>query len=87
MTTHEDVTGDGWVLAADGEPRWGLYGAAGLLLRHQEPGVTRFLIAERAPQVHHGGTWGFPGGALHRGEKPEEGARREAQEEFVGVPD
>ena len=36
---------------------------------------------------YHGGTWGIPGGALHRGETPEDGARREAVEEFGTVPD
>ncbi len=82
------LSGDGWVLAADGEPRWGVYGAAGLLLRHtDEAGVARYLVARRSAEVHHGGTWGIPGGALHRGESPEDGARREAEEEFAGVPD
>ena len=86
MTSACDL-GDGWVVAADSELCWGLYGAAGLLLRHQEAGDTHFLIAERSAHVHHPGTWGIPGGALHRGESPEDGARREAEEEFAPVPD
>ena len=81
-----DVTGDGWVVAGDGKPRWGIFGAAGLLLRRVEAGSPRFLIAERSAHVHHGGTWGIPGGALRRGESPEEGARREAEEEFGPMP-
>ncbi len=81
-------SGDGWVIAADGERRWGLFGAAGLALRHVDgDGVTRYLVAHRSAHVHHGGTWGIPGGALRRGESPEAGARREAWEEFAPVPD
>lgn len=79
--------GDGWVVAADGEPRWGIYGAGGLLLRHTDStGVTRYFLARRSPHVHHGGTWGIPGGALRRDETAEDGARREAQEEFGDLP-
>lgn len=81
------MSGDGWVLAADGQPRWGIYGAAGLLLRHtDEAGVRHYLVARRSAHVHHGRTWGIPGGALHRGESPEDGARREAEEEFGSMP-
>ena len=80
--------GDGWVIAGDGQPRWGLYGAAGLLLRYtDQPGDAWLMLAERSAHVHHGGTWGIPGGALHRGESPEDGARREAEEEFGPMPD
>ncbi len=82
------ASGDGWVMAADGELRWGLYGAAGLLLRHtDEAGDCQYLLGRRSPDVHHGGTWGIPGGALHRGEAPEAGAQREAEEEFGPMPD
>lgn len=75
------------MVAADGELRWGLYGAAGLLLRHtDDAGTRRYLLARRSAGVHHGGTWGIPGGALNRGETPEDGAQREAGEEFAGIP-
>ena len=85
---QDEVLGDGWVVAADGELRWGIYGAAGLLLRHtDEVGEYRYLVAMRSPHVHHGRTWGIPGGALHRHETPEDGARREAEEEFGPMPD
>jgi 8-oxo-dGTP diphosphatase len=81
------VNGDGWVVAGDGELRWGLYGAAGLLLRYgdRHANSIRFLLAQRSAHVHHGGTWGIPGGALHRGESAEDGARREFEEEFAAV--
>ncbi len=80
--------GDGFVFGPDGMARWGLYGAAGLLLRHtDQAGTCRYLVACRSAHVHHGGTWGIPGGALRRGETPEDGARREAEEEFAGIPD
>lgn len=81
------MNGDGWIVAGDGELRWGIYGAAGLCLRHtDEAGERRFLFAKRSAHVHHGGTWGIPGGALHRGETPQDGARREAEEEFGPLP-
>lgn len=68
---------------------WGPHGAAGLLIHHDDPedGQTRYLLQKRAPWVDHGGTWGIPGGALHEGESPEEGARREAEEEMGELPD
>jgi 8-oxo-dGTP pyrophosphatase MutT (NUDIX family) len=40
------------------------------------------LLQHRAPWSHHGDTWGTPGGALHEGEEPEDGALREAGEEL-----
>ena len=33
-----------------------------------EAGPARYLLQHRARGVHHGGTWGVPGGAVERGE-------------------
>lgn len=67
---------------------WGPNGAAGLLVRHHgDDDQTRYLLQRRSSWVDHGGTWGIPGGALHDGESPEEGARRETEEEMGSLPD
>lgn len=70
--------GDAWVQSATGQKYWGRYGAAGLLAVDPDRGV---LMQHRALWSHHGGTWGLPGGALHRGESAIVGALREAGEE------
>src|SRR5918996_4745165 len=77
-------SGDGFVLAADGRPRWGRYGAAGLLVRHIDPatGAPSFFVALRSRHTHMGGTWGIPGGALNRDETPADAALREFHEEI-----
>jgi 8-oxo-dGTP pyrophosphatase MutT (NUDIX family) len=69
--------GDGWTHCAHGHKHWGLFGAAGLLLWHDD----RILLQHRALWSHHGGTWGVLGGARNRGESPEQAALREAGEE------
>jgi 8-oxo-dGTP diphosphatase len=69
--------GDGWTRCAQGHKHWGLYGAAGLLLRHGE----RILLQHRALWSHHGGTWGVLGGARNSDETAEAAAAREAAEE------
>ncbi|WP_424464173.1 NUDIX domain-containing protein [Pseudoclavibacter helvolus] len=74
--------GDAWVYSETGQRYWGRFGAAGLVAVDPERGV---LLQHRAEWSHHGGTWGIPGGALHEGEQPAEGALREAAEE-AGVP-
>ena len=81
------VSGDGFVTLADGSRRWGLFGAAGVLVRHlagheAEP---QYFLARRSMHTHLGGTWAIPGGALDQGETPLEGALREFDEE-IGVP-
>ncbi len=76
-------SGDAWVLAPTGEKYWGRYGAAGVLAVDAQCGV---LLQHRVGWSHFGGTWGLPGGALHEGEQPLDGALREAQEE-AGIPD
>lgn len=76
----EPVNGDGFVTLADGSARWGLFGAAGILVRADE----HYFVALRSPYAHQGGTWAIPGGALHSEETPLEGALREFGEE-IGV--
>src|SRR6187402_267191 len=73
--------GDAWVDGPAGR-YWGTYGAAGLLLVHDDAGI---LLQLRVGWSHFGGTWGLPGGALKEGEAPDAGALREAHEE-AGVP-
>lgn len=75
--------GDAWVVAETGEKYWGRYGAAGLLAVDAARGI---LLQHRVSWSHFGGTWGLPGGALHEGESPIDGAIREATEE-AGIPE
>jgi 8-oxo-dGTP diphosphatase len=78
--------GDGWVVSDTGNPYWGRFGAAGLLLRAPlGDGTPAVLLQHRAPWSHQGGTWGLPGGARDSHESAEEAAVREAHEE-AGVP-
>ena len=69
--------GDGWTHCAQGHKHWGIYGAAGLLLRHDD----QVLLQHRALWSHHGGTWGILGGARNSGETAMHTAAREAAEE------
>jgi 8-oxo-dGTP pyrophosphatase MutT (NUDIX family) len=71
---------DAWYECDCGGRHWGLYGAAGLLA-HRDGEVLMQLRTERS---HHGGTWGFPGGARKTGESASAAAFREANEE-VGL--
>ena len=73
---------DGWTTCALGHRHWGRAGAAGLLLHRRTPVGPEVLLQLRADWSHHGGTWGTPGGALHDGESPEDGALREVCEEL-----
>ncbi|MCL8251742.1 NUDIX domain-containing protein [Aeromicrobium fastidiosum] len=77
---------DGWTRCDQGHRHWGLVGAAGLLVVHDADAKRRFLMQHRSEQVHHGGTWAIPGGALAHGETPEQGALREAEEELEDLP-
>lgn len=73
---------DGWTVCSLGHRHWGRAGAAGLLVHREAADGLEVLLQHRAAWSHHGDTWGTPGGALHAGERPEEGALREAHEEL-----
>lgn len=74
--------GDGWTRCARGHRHWGVFGAAGLLLWHDDA----VLLQHRALWSHHGGTWGILGGARNRDETPAQAAAREAAEEAGLAP-
>lgn len=78
---------DGWIDCALGHRHWGRAGAAGLFLHRAGRDGEEVLLQHRARWSHHGGTWGTPGGALHRGESAAVGALREAREELGLLPD
>lgn len=79
--------GDAWTRCARGHRHWGIFGAAGLLLRHVDAdGVERVLLQHRALWSHHGGTWGVLGGARNSGETAVYAAEREAGEEAGVLP-
>ena len=75
-------SGDGFVMAGDGQPRWGRFGAAGVLVRHVDGDDHWYFLALRSEYTHRGGTWAIPGGALDEGETPLDGALREFAEEI-----
>ena len=78
-------SGDGFVMAGDGQPRWGRFGAAGVLVRHVEGDDHWFFLARRSEFTHRGGSWAIPGGALNEGETPLAAALREFAEEIGNV--
>ena len=79
------TSGDGWTTCAAGHRHWGLFGAAGLLLRTPVAGSVSFGLQLRAERSHHGGTWGILGGARDLAETAVEAALREAGEEATVV--
>jgi 8-oxo-dGTP diphosphatase len=80
--------GNGWVRCGLGHRHWGVYGAAGLLLRRRGPGSgVSVLMQHRAPWTSLGDTWGLPGGARDSHETAVHAAIREAGEEAGVVAD
>ncbi|MEU4430566.1 NUDIX hydrolase [Nocardia rhamnosiphila] len=74
--------GDGWSISPGGVRHWGLFGAAGLLLRAPiGSGGSAVLLQHRALWSHEGGTWALPGGARDSDESAVHAAVREADEE------
>ncbi|MTE14876.1 NUDIX domain-containing protein [Nocardia aurantiaca] len=79
--------GDGWAESPDGSRQWGLFGAAGLLLRAPlTGGGSAVLLHHRAAWTHQGGTWALPGGARDSHETSVHAAVREAEEEAGIAP-
>lgn len=75
-----------WLSCIEGGRRhWGRDGAAGLLVAVHESDHSYVLLDERADWVHHGGTFGVPGGAIHPSEAPLDAALREVTEEVRGI--
>jgi 8-oxo-dGTP pyrophosphatase MutT (NUDIX family) len=52
-----------------------------------EDGGWSYFLARRSEWCHQGGSWAIPGGALHQGEPPVDGALREFAEEIGHVLD
>jgi 8-oxo-dGTP pyrophosphatase MutT (NUDIX family) len=78
---------DRHTLCEQGHLHWGAEGAAGLLLRHRgEDGQTRYLLQKRGPNVDSPNTHSIPGGAIAKGETPEQAAMRESKEEMGALP-
>jgi 8-oxo-dGTP diphosphatase len=74
--------GNGFVTGPNGARYWGVYGAAGLLLRAPlADGTPVVLMQHRALWTNQGGTWALPGGARDSHESPAAAALREAYEE------
>lgn len=82
--------GNGWVVSASGDRRWGRYGAAGLLLRAADPAdpdTPLVLLQHRAVWTASGDTWALPGGARDSHEDAATAALRETEEEAEIRPD
>jgi len=79
-------TGDGFMRCSDGQVRWGVYGAAGVVFVVRFPAGPRVMLQKRSAFAHEGGTWSCAGGALDEGESPLDGALREASEEVGDIP-
>ncbi len=80
-------TGDGFIRCSDGHVRWGVYGAAGVVFVVRDEHGVRVMLQKRSAFAHEGGTWSCAGGALDHGERPLDGALREASEEVGSLPE
>lgn len=78
-------SGDGYKECSDGNVRWGLFGAAGILFFTNAGAEPRFFLVHRTAETHGGVCWGIPGGAADEGEQPLAAAWREAGEELPGL--
>jgi len=74
--------GNGWVICDFGHRHWGVFGAAGILVTHDDS----VLLQHRAVWTHEGGTWAVPGGARDSHEDAITAALREATEETTLDP-
>jgi 8-oxo-dGTP pyrophosphatase MutT (NUDIX family) len=74
--------GNGWVICDFGHRHWGVFGAAGILVTHDD----LVLLQHRAVWTHEGGTWAVPGGARDSHEDAITAALREATEETTLDP-
>lgn len=80
-------SGDGFVRCSDGQVRWGLFGAAGVLFVWRPAGEpVHVMLQQRSAFAHEGGTWSIAGGAIDEGETPYDAAMREAEEEVGDAP-
>ncbi len=80
-------SGDGFLRCSDGQTRWGVFGAAGVVFVvrpvDEQPLV---MLQMRSAWAHEGGTWSCAGGAIDEGESTYEAALREATEEVGEIP-
>lgn len=79
-------SGDGFMRCGDGQVRWGVFGAAGVVFVHRSTNEVAVMLQLRSGFAHEGGTWSCAGGALDAGETPLAGALREAEEEVGRAP-
>lgn len=75
--------GNGWVQCGCGSRHWGIHGAAGIFLRHDD----EVLLQLRPSWAHQGGNWSIPGGARDSHETVIAAALREAHEETALEPE
>ncbi len=80
-------SGDGFLRCSDGNVRWGVYGAAGVVFVVRFPDGPRVMLQKRSALAHEGGTWSCSGGALDELEPALEGGLREASEEVGHLPE
>ena len=80
-----------YATCSHGHRHWGTAGAAGGLVFTSGPAGPRVLLTLRSAEVHQGGTWSIPGGAIDPGDAdaPAAAAREIAEElglDVTGYP-